>query len=63
MQSKLQVSLKNRQNDGKLQICIAVFFSNGCEWSASGSDRFISEHPCTEVLGSVDVTAVVIVNY
>jgi len=33
------------------------------EWSASGSSRYISYVPCTEVCVSLDVTAVVIINY
>jgi hypothetical protein len=33
------------------------------EWSDSGSDRFISDAPNTEVLGSLDATAVITLNY
>ena len=28
-----------------------------CKWSGSGSDHFISDVPCTEVLRSLDVTS------
>jgi len=33
------------------------------EWSGSGSGRFVSDVPCTEVLRSLDVTIVLIINY
>jgi len=33
------------------------------EWSGSGSGRFVSDVPCTEVLRSLDVTIVQIINY
>ena len=33
------------------------------EWSTSGSSRFISDGPCTDVCVSLDVTSVVMINY
>jgi hypothetical protein len=34
-----------------------------CEWAGSGSGRFISDVPFREVLRSLDVTAVITINY
>jgi len=33
------------------------------EWSGSGSGSFVSDVPCAEVLRSLDVTIVLIINY
>jgi hypothetical protein len=43
-----------------LPYCLAMDVG---EWSGSGSGRFVSDVACAEVLSSLDVTVVLIINY
>jgi len=47
---------------GKVLISNTVFLRYWCEWSGSSSGLFVSDLLCTEVQGSLDVAADVMVN-
>jgi hypothetical protein len=63
---KINPNLSKEHAEGGENCKFAIAYSlemNVCEWSGSGSDRFISDVPCTEVLVSQDTSGGLIINY